>query len=225
VASGEAIDIDVPDTRLTDDGIEWYCEWTKGGDPNRRLLVDGNTPLDQFLATLKSRVGGNRIGVLSILAHGWGEWEYQDKEKKRPKTIHGGFGVEFCKDTIPGIEPGVTLQTVDRFKELYGLFSSREVGIKLKGCEAAAEYRFRVAPNSSEFKTGFGKKLCGRLATVTGASVMASDHLQDVKIDDTARTYRWANDIRTIKSCVSFGEWEGSVWIFRPDGTIDKIKR
>lgn len=51
MASGEVIDIDALDTRLTDDGIEWYCEWTKGGDPNRRILVNGNTPLDQFLTT------------------------------------------------------------------------------------------------------------------------------------------------------------------------------
>lgn len=217
MATGEAIDIDVLDTRLTDDGIEWYCEWTKGGDPNRRILVNGDTPLDQFLATVKSRIGGSKIGVLSILTHGFGEYEYKDREKTKVKTIHGGFGMEFCKEHIK-------LNTVERFKELKGLFNSQDVGIKLKGCAAAAEYRFRVAPNSAEFKEGFGKKLCNKLANVTGASVMASDRLQDVTIDEEAKTYRWANDIRTIKTCVSFGAWEGNVWVFKPDGKVDKLK-
>src|SRR5258706_5352652 len=196
MADSEVVNIDVLDKRLTADGIEWYCEWTKGGDPQRRILVDENTPLDTFLQTVRSRIGDARIGVLSILAHGWGEYEYRNKEdmkNKKSLKIHGGFGMEFCKESI-------RMDTVERFKELKGLFRGADIGIKLMGCAAAAEYQFRVCPGVNEFKKGFGKKLCGKLAEVTGVSVMASDNLQAVSIDRNERTYRWGSDIRTIKS-------------------------
>jgi hypothetical protein len=216
MSNEEIISIDVLDKRLTDDGIEWYCEWTKGGDPNRRLLVDGNKPLAQFFEEVKSRMQNRKLGVLSLLAHGYGEWEYSDKTLKKTKQIHGGFGMEFCKE-------GITLDTVDSFKALKGLFKDQEIGIiKLMGCAMAAESQFRIYPNGP-VKEGFGRKLCSKLANVTGVSVMASDALQSVNIDRNERTYRWGSDIRTIKACAKFGDWEGNVWIFRPDGKIDKI--
>jgi hypothetical protein len=210
----EVIDIDVLDTRLTDKGIQWYCEWTRGGDPNRRVRVDGSTPLDAFLQTIKSRIDQRKIGVLSILAHGFGEYEYTDATKKKRKAIHPGFGIQFGSDNI-------LPATVERFKALNGLFAGTGVGIKLMGCGAAAQYRFREAPNGS-YKTGFGKDLCKKLAATIGASVMASEALQEVQIDENPRTYRWGNDIQTIPACASFGDWEGQVWIFSPDGGLAK---
>lgn len=217
MAATEGINIDVLDTRLTDDGIEWYCEWTKGGDPDTRILVNGDMLLDRFIEMVKSRLRDRKLGVLSILAHGWGEWEYADKAMTKRKKIHGGFGIEFCRD-------GLLLTTVERFTALKGLFNNRDLGIKLMGCAAAAEYRFRVAPGTSLFKKGFGKRLCRRLAAVTDVSVMASDSLQDVDIDKNPRNYRWGNDFRTIKSCVKFGSWEGAVWIFQPNGRVEKVE-
>jgi hypothetical protein len=216
MAETEVIDVDVLDTRLTDDGIEWYCEWTKGGDPNRRILVNGDTPLDGFLEDVKKRLKGRKLGVLSLLAHGWGQWEYADKAMQKKVKLHGGFGMEFCKE-------GLIRETVDRFKALNGLFNSSDMGIKLMGCDVAAEYRFRVAPGGS-FKDGFGKQLCFKLAEVTQTGIIASDSIQAAEIDSNPRTYRWGNDIRTIKSCVKFGSWEGNVWIFRPNRTSDKYK-
>jgi hypothetical protein len=122
--------------------------------------------------------------------------------------------MEFCKE-------GITLTTVDRFKALKGLFNSRDMGMKLMGCDVAAEYRFRVAPGGS-FKEGFGKKLCRKLAEVTETGVMASDSIQVAEVDSNPRTYRWGSDIRTIKSCVKFGNWEGGVWLFRPGDKMEK---
>lgn len=212
----ETINLDVLDTRLTAEGVEWYCEWTKGGDPKRRITVNGSTPLDMFLDTVKSRLGESKLGTLTLLAHGFGEYEYSDREKKRIKAIHGGFGMEFCKDNI-------NLGTVDKFVKLKGLFAgSDKIGIKLLGCAAAAEYRFKVAPRTNEYKTGFGKKLCKKLAEVTNTCVMASESLQGAEIDTQERTYRWGYDIQTIKSCVKFKHWEGIVWIFHPNGKIVK---
>lgn len=216
MAGGEVINIDVLDTRLTDKRIEWFCEWTRGGDPNRRILVDGTTPLDAFLQTVKSRVGNNKIGVLSILAHGFGEYAYKDSKKKVHAAIHPGFGIEFGSDNI-------VMSTVERFKALKGLFSSEGVGIKLMGCGAAAQYRFRVTPTGAEYKQGFGKALCKKLAEITGASVMGSDALQDVEIDENPKTYRWGGDIQTINSCARFGNWEGQVWVFSPNGKVEKF--
>lgn len=216
MAGSEAISIDVLDTRLTDKRIEWRCEWTRGGDPNRRILVDGATPLDSFLQTVKARVGNNKIGVLSILAHGFGEYAYKDSEKKVKGTLHAGFGIEFGSDNI-------VMATVERFKALKGLFSSAGVGIKLLGCGAAAQYRFPVTPSRMEYKQGFGKDLCKKLAEITGASVMASDALQQVEIDESPKTYRWGGDIQTITSCARFGNWEGQVWVFSPNGNVEKV--
>jgi len=215
MAGGEVINIDVLDTRLTDEGVEWYCEWTRGGDQNRRILVDGNHPLDLFLQTVQTRVGNNKLGVLSILAHGFGHYEYKDPQKKIKKAIHPGFGVEFGSENI-------VMETVDRFKALNGLFSNSGVGIKVMGCGVAAQYRFRVAPNGA-YDQGFGKDLCKKLAAVTGASVMAADALQDVVIDTNPQTYRWGNDVQTIKSCARFGNWKGQVWTFSPEGNVQKL--
>jgi len=214
VANKDVIDIDVLDTRLTDTGVMWYCDWSHGGDPNRRVLVDGSTTLDGFLQRIRNRVDQGKIGVLSILAHGYGRYEYRDAKQEKRKALHPGFGIEFGSDDIlPG--------TVDRFKTLNGLFAGTGVGIKLMGCGAAAQYRFRVAPNGP-YEMGFGKDLCKKLAAVTGASVMASEALQDVQIDTQPRTYRWGNDIQTIPACASFGDWEGQVWIFSPNGDMAK---
>jgi hypothetical protein len=66
----------VLDKPLTDDKIEWYCNWVKGGDPDRRLRVDEDIPLGSFLETVKSIIknksekegGVYRIGILTILA-------------------------------------------------------------------------------------------------------------------------------------------------------------
>lgn len=90
------------------------------------------------------------------------------------------------------------------------------------GCGIAAQYRFRVAPNGG-YKQGFGKDLCKKLAATTGASSMASDALQEVVIDSNARTYRWGNDVQTIKSCARFGNWKGQVWTFSPKGEVQKL--
>ena len=84
------------------------------------------------------------------------------------------------------------MKTVDRFEALSGLFNSQDVGIKLKGCAAAALYQFHVAPNSKQTKNGFGRDMCSKLARVTATSVMASDSLQQVTVDRNERTLRWA---------------------------------
>jgi hypothetical protein len=156
--------------------------------------------------------------VLSILAHGFGEYTYKDSMKKFEAAIEPGFGVEFGRDNI-------VMETVERFKALKGLFSSAGVGIKLMGCGVAAQYRFRVTPVGREYKQGFGKDLCKKLAEVTGASVMGSDALQTVEIDENPKTYRWGSDIQTINSCDRFGKWEGQVWVFSPNGKVEKFNQ
>ena len=76
---------------------------------------------------------------------------------------------------------------------LKGTIQQRGSGIKLIGCGAAAQYRFRVTPKGWEYKQGFGKNLCKKLAEITGASVRGSDALQDVEIGENPKTYRWGN--------------------------------
>jgi hypothetical protein len=232
----EVINIDVLDKRLTDDKIEWYCDWVKGGDPDRRIRVDEATPLDSFLETVKSLIKSKaakerclyKIGVLSILAHGYGHCEYTDAKayrdakesctanQKGVKELHGGFGIEFCRDDIK-------LDTVEKFKALNGLFNSQEdVGIKLMGCGAAAESLFHIYSNSAQVERGFGQTLCKKLAEVTGTCVMASEDLQQAVIELDQKTYRWGSDVRTVPSCARFGDLTGQVWIFRPNGKKDK---
>jgi hypothetical protein len=218
MATEETIDIDVLDTRLTDSRTtSWYCKWTKGGDPDKRLRVDENIKLDSFLDTVKSRLRGRKLGVLSILAHGFGVLEYPDRAKKGEPKIHGGFGIEFCEENL-------LLTTVEQFKKLKGVFSNRDLGIILMGCAAAAEDRFLVAPGTKEYKTGFGKQLCSKLAAVTDTGVMASESLQEAKVDTSPRTYRWGNDIQEVASCVEFPGWKGTLLVFSPNGKMKRVQ-
>jgi hypothetical protein len=226
----EVINLDVLDKRLTSDKIEWYCEWVKGGDPERRIRVDQDTPLDSFLESVKRLLKNKstkdraayKIGVLTILAHGYGRCEYKNakayaKGSCTIKQVHAGFGIKFCKDDI-------NLQTVEKFKLLNGLFKNEDdIGIKLLSCGAAAEERFHVFPNSADVEQGFGKRLCKRLAAVTGTCVMASEAIQEVDIDPNKRTYRWGADVQTVSSCARFKGLIGQVWIFHPNGTADKV--
>jgi len=235
----EVIDLDVLDKRLAEKRIEWSCEWLKGGDPDRRFRVDEDTPLDSFLQSVKSFLKNKsgrdnwfcKIGVLRILAHGYGHCEYTSRDayrkaqgkcenphRKDVKAIHPGFGIEFCKDDI-------NLETVEKFKSLNGLFYRQDaVGIELVGCGAAREESFFIYPNSTKKEHGFGRKLCKKLAEVTGTCVKASEAFQKMQIDSNEKTYRWGEEVQTVRGCARWGDFTGQVWIFKPDGKAEKLR-
>jgi hypothetical protein len=117
----EVINLDVLDKRLTSDKIEWYCEWVKGGDPERRIRVDQDTPLDSFLESVKRLLKNKstkdraayKIGVLTILAHGYGRCEYKNakayaKGSCTIKQVHAGFVIKtgLSREAII-LDPGI----------------------------------------------------------------------------------------------------------------------
>ena len=215
--ANQELKLDVLDTRLTDKRTDWLCEWTRGRNPEYCLRVDEGTSLDRLLDDLLLKVKDDKIGLLQIFAHGLGVFEYADKAKKQLKAIHGGFGVELCKENL-------TMSTVERFGRLSGKFGAADVGIKLLGCAvAAAPKSVRETPGATP-KIGFGRELCQRLANLTGAGVMASEALQDATIRDEPISFRTAGQIKSIEACVTLGDWEGTVWVFSPKGPAQKWK-
>lgn len=191
-----SINLSVIDKRVFDN----RCNWD--GSPYQ-IVVDGQSCLSDVLAKIKSKAGQDKIGMLSILAHGYGRKGADGKE-------YGGFGVEFCKEDI-------TLKTAKDFSVLRELFADTALGIELIGCGAAAQYRFKTA--EGRWVVGFGWRLCKLIAASAKTGVKASTELQKVSIGDyyyTRRVHGVPTKV-TVK-CADAGAWEGQVWIFTPDG-------
>ena len=183
------------------------CDWGIGGPSPDRLVVDASSGLADILTKIKKAAGQDKVVMLSILAHGFGQ-------KGADGKMYGGFGVEFCKENI-------NLQTVKQFGVLRGIFASKTLGIELIGCGAAAQYRFKTAAGG--WAIGFGWRLCKALAAATQTGVKASSELQDVDLKRYAYTIRVRGlPTQVTDTCADPGKWEGQVWIFTPDGRVSK---
>lgn len=183
------------------------CDWGTAPPAPDRMVVDGTSVLADVLAKVKTAAGQDKVVMLSILAHGFGQ-------KAADGKMYGGFGVEFCKDNI-------NLDTAKQFQVLRGMFTSKTLGIELIGCGAAAQYRFKSA--QGHWVTGFGWRLCKALAAFTQTGVKASSALQDVDLKSYAYTTRVRGLPQEVTdTCADPGKWEGQVWIFTPDGQVRK---
>ncbi len=112
------------------------------------------------------------------------------------KTQHGGLGIQLGKE-------GLSLQNVQKWNALKG--KVREIVIY--AC-AAAGVQVGMA---NEAKVGNGVYLCSQIAFYSGAIVTASTDIQLYKKGVLSLVW----DIE-----MNFGEWEGTVLHFYPDGSI-----
>jgi hypothetical protein len=113
-----------------------------------------------------------------------------------PANDMGGHGLQLSKD-------GVFLSNIHKWRAINGFVN----WIFVYACNAA-DVDPSVAPAE-----GDGRQLCRQMASVTGARVVAA--LKTQYYNKSINPFHWRE--------IDFGTWEGPVYVFWPDGTIDDV--
>ena len=190
------MDIIVIDNRLAQDMVGF------GPERPETIVVNEHIPMLKMLDKIKTKVNNsisNQIGMLIIAAHGY---SYRGIDGK----AYSGFGMQLCQEDLD-------LKSVHLFSMLKGLFSSKDLGIRLMGCGVAADSKVKT---EAGIQLGFGSRLCRALAEKTGTGVVASSDLQITSFGDVNR--RNTRGLSEIIPVANPGCWEGQVWKFSPDG-------
>jgi hypothetical protein len=161
------------------------------------IIVGSTTPLDDIIDKIVSGVGSNQLSKLSICCHGY-ESGIENEVTAMSKP-GGGFGLQLGGDDL-------TWKTVSAFSALGGKFTSNGI-LEIYACAAAED-----TTEGTGF-TGNGRLLMRELAGNVNATVRASDAVQYYSAGVTGiGPFTWYNG-------VDFGDWEGNVWLFLPDGS------
>jgi hypothetical protein len=152
--------------------------------------------IDQVLAQL----GNDRIERMSIACHGY-EAGIAD-QRAMISRMAGGFGLQLGQDDL-------TFTTVGAFQRLNGKFTDSGM-LDIYACAAAED-----ASQGNDF-TGNGRALMQELAGWTNATVRASDSVQQY----SAGVRSALGGLITWYEGADFGDWEGKVWLFAPDGRV-----
>ena len=176
------------------------------GLPGKPFFTDEKTDAGAVFDDLLKDLGGDRIQLLTLLAHG-----YYDAS-----TSMEGLGIQFGKDDI---EIGNVGRLFGRFR---GRFQSKAHGIELIGCSVAGAEVFSPAQQRRVCIAG-GTALCQFIADTAGTAVRASPDVQDlaqrVKASRLGHKYvdgRMVPDEAATDVEVDPGPWEGRVWNFYP---------
>ncbi len=161
------------------------------------IIVGSTTPLSDVVDKIVNAVGSDQLSKLSICCHGYESG--LENEETAMSRVGGGFGIEL------GAE-GMTWQTVSVFSALDGKFAPGGI-LEIYSCAAAED-----TTDGTGF-TGNGRLLMRELAGYVDAIVRASDTIQMY----TAGVVGFGPF--TWYSGVDFGDWEGNVWLFMPDGS------
>ncbi len=216
------------------------CRW--GNPPSNdkhHIILNKNDTLISTITKIKSIIKQERakIGVLSILTEG-------NALKLGEGIVIKGVGISFGRDIIVDKSSSsykvlaryhayANLTPVhyhDAFRKLYGHFAHKyRVGIEFLGCAAAARDKFQIGRHHY---TTFGWRMCQKIAHDVDTSVKASIDIQNTElfIDTKAITVPDNSPIgrhiehRIIYACEAPGPWEGSVYIFYPNGRYHKIQ-
>lgn len=160
------------------------------------IIVGSATPFTTMFSRITSALGSNLLSRLSICCHGM-EWGVEDPRVTMSR-MGGGFGLQLGATDL-------TWTTVSAFNALNGKFTKGGM-LDIYACAAAED-----TSDGTGF-TGNGRLLMRELAGEVGATVRASDSIQ-----------YYHHGVRSFLgvswySGVDFGEWEGGVWLFTPDG-------
>jgi hypothetical protein len=163
--------------------------------------VNGSTLLRDALSWIATYARANKgLSQLSIMCHGYEGGVYDGKAGM--STMDLGFGLQFCRD-------GLTLANVDQTERLEGLVEF----IILYAC-GPAKTRGGFEGTSAD-----GREFCRELAACTGAEVLAAIEMQYYLKEPRAgiikRLFRIGAD-----DTINFGNWEGQLYRFSPDGTV-----
>ncbi len=190
------MDIIVIDNRLAQDMVGF------GSYKPTTIVVNQHIPISKLLDNIKIKVENSiskQIGILMIAAHGY---SYRGTDGK----VYSGFGMQLCQEDLD-------LKSVHLFGTLKGLFSSKDLGIRLMGCGVAADSKVKT---EAGIQSGFGSRLCRALAESTGTGVVASSDLQITSFGDVNRRNNMG--LSEIIPVANPGCWEGKVWKFSHDG-------
>ncbi|MDB5414991.1 MAG: hypothetical protein JWR10_3326 [Rubritepida sp.] len=165
------------------------------------IIVGSVTPLSTLMTQITGALGSDRLGRLSVCCHGYESGVADPRvAMSRPG---GGFGLQLGGDDL-------TWGTVSAFSSLSGKFANGGM-FDIYACAAAED-----TSDGNGF-TGNGRLLMRELAGYSGATVRASDSIQNYTAGVVATTFLGIQ-VGTHYSGVDFGEWEGNVWLFTPDG-------
>lgn len=159
--------------------------------------VDGSVPIASMLAWIdayaKSQGGLNN---LYVMCHGY-EGNYDLSDQSCVTTVSGGYGL------LLGTE-GLLLNNVSQTQVLNG-----DIGvITIFACATADTASYNVGTR------GDGMRFCGEMAMLTGAYVIAATQTQFYAVDQSFWQWLWGNP-----GTIDFGNWEGPVYQFNPDGS------
>lgn len=165
------------------------------------IIVGSATPFSTMFRRINAALGSHKISRLSICCHGY-EWGVADPRVAMSR-MGGGFGLQLGATDLKW-------DSVSEFGALNGKFASGGM-LDIYACAAAED-----TSDGTGF-TGNGRLLMRELAGWTGATVRASDTIQEYH-HGVVTTTLFGYVISSDYAGVDFGEWEGNVWMFTPDG-------
>ncbi|RVT95675.1 hypothetical protein EOD42_15875 [Rhodovarius crocodyli] len=171
------------------------------------IIVGTTQPLADVITAISNGAGSGRISRLSICCHGYESGV--ESERAAYSHLGGGFGLQLGAGDL-------TWNTVSEFGALATKFAAGAI-IDIYSCSAAED-----SSDGTGF-TGNGRALMRELAGYTGAIVRASDAPQAFT-QGVVNHRLWRFTLYTSYEGVDFGEWEGTVWLFKPDGSRSRDK-
>jgi len=164
----------------------------EGGVPDRPNLTiidtDEHTSIQKAFVQINAVARSGKIHTLFVLCHGYTGVEVDARNLSDDEA--GSWGLELGREDVD-------LSNVSNWKAIADAVEN----IVVYSCSAAD------TEPGWEGSEADGRRLMGSLALYTGASVYAADQCQEY---DTFRDLK--------NGCFEFGEWEGTLWCFLPDG-------
>jgi hypothetical protein len=175
------------------------------------FVVPNAYTIKDIATKIRALAGPNPIGRLTFICHGLGMMAYGDIYPKTGERlqlsnnanklvcrVYGGYGLGLGKEVL-------NLTTINDLSLLKGNFAPNGL-IVIFGC-AAADMGPTHTPPGGTALTGDGPTLMKRLTAVTGVSVVAAVHLQDVVTPNF------------MLGAVDRQPFIGPTYLFKPDGS------
>jgi hypothetical protein len=168
---------------------------------NNTYLVNASTPVDHALGWMSeyARASGG-LSRLMIMCHGIASGVHDSLQGVSTSDL--GFGLAFCKE-------GLNLQNVSKARVLGGRVQQMIV-------YACGPARTRAGFQNT---SADGRRFCSELAGYSGATVYAATDTQYYTMNRSPSFFRSLFGIGP-QDYIDFGEWEGTVLRFTPDGRV-----
>jgi hypothetical protein len=177
------------------------------GIPGTQFAVDEATKAGSVFDALLKDLGSDKIGLLTILAHGYFD----------PGPATEGIGIEFGEDDI------LISNVQELFSRFQGKFQSTRHGINIIGCAVAGGEVFSRPQGPLPACIADGIALCQFIADTAGTAVRASPDIQNlaaiIRSERAGHTFDGGQMVPTSTATVvdvDPGPWEGRVWNFYP---------